>query len=78
MKLKSGTILGTAQLACPSLANPSEAYGIGILELETANWNSYSGFSGSISVYIGRDCVINPQRGRICDYKHQFDITGED
>ena len=30
----------------------------------------------NLSIYIGRNCVINPQKGRICDYKHQFDIKG--
>ena len=73
MKLFSG-LLGACMIG--HSAAQSDAYGIGILELETASYSNYSGFNGKLSVFIGRNCVINPTRGRICDYKHQFDVEG--
>ena len=73
MKLFSG-LLGACIIG--NSAGQSDAYGIGILELETASYSNYSGFNGKLSVFIGRNCVINPTRGRICDYKHQFDVEG--
>ena len=73
MKLLNG-LLGTCMIGYSTAQ--SDAYGVGILELQTASYSDYSGFSGKLSVFIGRNCVINPQRGRICDYKHQFDVEG--
>ena len=73
MKLFSG-LLGTSLIG--HTVAQSDAYGIGILELQTASYSNYSGFTGKLSVFIGRNCVINPTRGRICDYKHQFDVEG--
>ena len=43
---------------------------------QVINGRSTKQMKMNFSVFIGRNCVINPQKGRICDYKHQFDIKG--
>ena len=46
------------------------------LELETSNTSGYTGFNGNLKVYIGRNCVTNPTKGYICDFKYQMAISG--
>ena len=46
------------------------------LELETSNTSGYTGFNGALKIYIGRNCVSNPSKGYICDYKYQMAVSG--
>jgi len=65
------------KLAALALASVSEALlGPARLELETSNTSGYTGFNGALKVYIGRNCVSNPSKGYICDFKYQMAVSG--
>ena len=64
-------------MAALALASVSEALlGPARLELTTADTSGYTGFNGQLKVYIGRNCVTNPTRGYICDFKYQMTVSG--
>ena len=65
------------KLAALALASVSEALlGPARLELETSNTSGYTGFNGALKIYIGRNCVTNPTKGYICDFKYQMAVSG--
>jgi len=65
--LTSATLIYAAQ----AVMGPAE------LELTTTDRDGYKGFSGGLKVYIARNCVNNPSKGFICDFKFQMTIPGQ-
>jgi len=65
--LTSATLIYAAQ----AVMGPAE------LELTTTDRDGYKGFSSGLKVYIGRNCVNNPSKGFICDFKYQMTIQGQ-
>jgi len=66
MKLAAATLF----LAADALVGTAQ------LELTTTDRDGYKGFSGGIKVFTGRNCVNNPSKGFICDFKYQTTIAG--
>ena len=64
-------ISATLIYAAQAVMGPAE------LELTTTDRDGYKGFSSGLKVYIGRNCVNNPSKGFICDFKYQMTIQGQ-
>jgi len=62
-----------AALAFAGIADAATGYAD--LEMTTYGSSSYNGFNGVLNVYLGKNCMTNPTRGYICDYKHQVSIS---
>lgn len=64
------------QLAAATLFLAAEAVvGPAQLELTTTDRDGYKGFSGGLKIFTARNCVNNPSKGFICDFKYQTTIA---
>lgn len=65
MKLTATTLF----LAAEAVVGPAQ------LELTTTDRDGYKGFSGGLKIFTARNCVNNPSKGFICDFKYQTTIA---